>query len=178
MTIGARHFMPMTRRGFLTTAGIGVAAAGLAPAISTPFISRAYAQTKTLTIVQWSHFVPAFDTWFDKFAHEWGNKERYQRNGRPHPRTKHRRARGLRGRGAVRARPVHVERCRRPASLSQVSDRHDQPGRLCRKEIRQGQHHRPADRLQSRTTRPGRPTPTTTSTTPACTARSCGTRSA
>ena len=74
MTIGARHFMPMTRRGFLTTAGIGVAAAGLAPAISAPFVSRAYAQTKTLTIVQWSHFVPEFDTWFDKFAHEWGAK--------------------------------------------------------------------------------------------------------
>jgi multiple sugar transport system substrate-binding protein len=69
-----RRFMPVTRRGFLTTAGLGVAAAGLAPAISAPFISRAYAQTKTLTILQWSHFVPAFDTWFDKFAHDWGEK--------------------------------------------------------------------------------------------------------
>ena len=73
-TGGARRFMPMTRRGFLTTAGVGVAAAGLAPAISAPFVSRAFAQTKTLTIVQWSHFVPAFDTWFDKFARDWGEK--------------------------------------------------------------------------------------------------------
>jgi len=64
----------MTRRGFLTRAGVGLAAAGLAPTISAPLISRAYAQTKTLTIVQWSHFVPEFDTWFDKFAHEWGTK--------------------------------------------------------------------------------------------------------
>ncbi|MBV9377860.1 MAG: twin-arginine translocation signal domain-containing protein, partial [Alphaproteobacteria bacterium] len=66
--------MPITRRGFLTTAGLGAAAVGLAPAISAPFISRAYAQTKTLTIVQWSHFVPAFDKWFDKFAEDWGHK--------------------------------------------------------------------------------------------------------
>jgi multiple sugar transport system substrate-binding protein len=39
-----------------------------------PSVSRALAQTKTLTILQWSHFVPAFDTWFDKFAQEWGRK--------------------------------------------------------------------------------------------------------
>ena len=39
-----------------------------------PFVSRAYAQTKTLAILQWSHFVPAFDTWFDEFAHDWGTK--------------------------------------------------------------------------------------------------------
>src|SRR5690349_15591814 len=71
---GTRRFMPMTRRGFLTRAGIAFAAGGVAPAISTPFISRAYAQTKTLTIIQWSHFVPEFDMWFDKFAHDWGTK--------------------------------------------------------------------------------------------------------
>lgn len=68
------RLLPMTRRGFLTTAGIGLAAAGLGPAISAPFVSRAYAETKMLTIVQWSHFVPAFDTWFDKFAQDWGRK--------------------------------------------------------------------------------------------------------
>jgi multiple sugar transport system substrate-binding protein len=75
MGIGTgRRYLPMTRRGFLTRAGIGVAAAGLAPAVSAPFVSRAYAQTKTLTILQWSHFVPAFDTWFDRFARDWGVK--------------------------------------------------------------------------------------------------------
>ena len=66
--------LPMTRRGLFKTAGLGLVAAGLAPAVSAPFVSRAYAQTKTLTILQWSHFVPAFDTWFDKFAQDWGTK--------------------------------------------------------------------------------------------------------
>ncbi len=27
-----------------------------------------------LKVIQWSHFVPAFDTWFDKFAADWGQK--------------------------------------------------------------------------------------------------------
>jgi multiple sugar transport system substrate-binding protein len=74
MGAGKQHFMPMTRRGFRTTAGVGLTVAGAAPAIFAPFISRAYAQTKTLTIIQWSHFVPEFDTWFDRFAHQWGTK--------------------------------------------------------------------------------------------------------
>ncbi len=26
----------------------------------------------TLTITQWSHFVPMYDTWFDKYAQDWG----------------------------------------------------------------------------------------------------------
>jgi multiple sugar transport system substrate-binding protein len=45
-----------------------VGASALAPAVSAPFVSRAYAQTKTLSIVQWSRFATAFDAWFDKFA--------------------------------------------------------------------------------------------------------------
>jgi len=64
-------FTRIGRRRFLTSSGIGLAAAGAAPGLFAPFISRAYAQTKTLSIVQWSHFVPAFDAWFDKFAHDW-----------------------------------------------------------------------------------------------------------
>ena len=71
---GSGPILPMTRRGFFKTAGLGVAAAGLAPIVSAPFVSRAYAEAKTLSIVQWSHFVPAFDTWFDKFAQDWGTK--------------------------------------------------------------------------------------------------------
>jgi multiple sugar transport system substrate-binding protein len=63
--------LSVTRRGFLTDAAVGLAAAG---AFSAPFVSRAFAETKTLTVVQWSHFVPAFDTWFDKFAQDWGTK--------------------------------------------------------------------------------------------------------
>jgi multiple sugar transport system substrate-binding protein len=29
-----------------------------------------------LTILQWSHFVPAYDTWFDKMAQDWGTKNK------------------------------------------------------------------------------------------------------
>jgi multiple sugar transport system substrate-binding protein len=54
--------------------GAAAGAAGLAPALSAPFVSTALAETKTLTIIQWSHFVPKFDTWFDQFARAWGTK--------------------------------------------------------------------------------------------------------
>src|SRR5260370_6809057 len=63
-----------TRRGFLKRAGAAAGATGLAPAISAPFVASALAQTKTLRIVQWSHFVPQFDTWFDAFAKDWGKQ--------------------------------------------------------------------------------------------------------
>jgi multiple sugar transport system substrate-binding protein len=66
--------MPLTRRRLLKSAGAGLAVAGLAPAVSKPFVARAFAQSKTLSMVQWSHFVPAFDKWFDQFAREWGEK--------------------------------------------------------------------------------------------------------
>ena len=75
MTAGsAKGLPPVARRRFLSSAGIGLVVAGAAPGLFAPHISRALAQTKTLTILQWSHFVPAFDTWFDKFAHDWGTK--------------------------------------------------------------------------------------------------------
>jgi multiple sugar transport system substrate-binding protein len=36
---------------------------------------RALAQQKTLKIVQWSHFIPAYDKWFDGvFCKQWGEK--------------------------------------------------------------------------------------------------------
>jgi multiple sugar transport system substrate-binding protein len=73
-TEGEKRLLPIARRQFLTSTGIGLAAATAAPGIFSPFVSRAYAQTKTLTIIQWSHFVPVFDTWFDKFARDWGAK--------------------------------------------------------------------------------------------------------
>ena len=63
----------VTRRRFLTQSGVALAAAS-APSVTAPFISRAFADTKTLSIVQWSHFVPAFDKWFDQFAKDWGTK--------------------------------------------------------------------------------------------------------
>jgi multiple sugar transport system substrate-binding protein len=59
----------LTRREFVKLAGAGAAAAsGLVPA-------RGRAQQKTLKIIQWSHFVPAYDKWFDgEFCKQWGQK--------------------------------------------------------------------------------------------------------
>ncbi|MGH2507539.1 MAG: twin-arginine translocation signal domain-containing protein, partial [Ktedonobacteraceae bacterium] len=59
----------ISRRAFLATSGaIGVAAA-FGPAIIT---SPARAADKSLKILQWSHFVPSYDKWFDAFAKKWG----------------------------------------------------------------------------------------------------------
>jgi multiple sugar transport system substrate-binding protein len=66
-----------SRREFLKTVGVGsLALAGLAPLIHPSGIS---AQSKTLKILQWSHFVPRYDEWFDKkFTKEWGEKHNTQ----------------------------------------------------------------------------------------------------
>ena len=66
----------VTRRRFLKTTGLTLAAAGAAPILSAPFVSKALAADKSLSIVQWAHFVPEYDTWFDKFAKEWGEKNK------------------------------------------------------------------------------------------------------
>src|SRR5262249_43245233 len=34
----------------------------------------AAADRKTLKIIQWSHFVPGYDQWFDRFAAQWGDR--------------------------------------------------------------------------------------------------------
>jgi multiple sugar transport system substrate-binding protein len=67
---------PVTRRRFLANTGLTVAAAGSAPLLSAPFVSKALAADKSLSIIQWAHFVPEFDTWFDKFAKDWGEKNK------------------------------------------------------------------------------------------------------
>ena len=63
----------VSRRDFIKYAGAGTIAAGMGPAFLFP--ERAAAQQKTLKILQWSHFVPAWDEWFNKtFTVEWGQK--------------------------------------------------------------------------------------------------------
>jgi multiple sugar transport system substrate-binding protein len=63
----------MTRRHFVTLTGGTVLTAATAPAFLFP--QRAAAQQKTLKIIQWSHFVPGYDKWFDGvFTKEWGAK--------------------------------------------------------------------------------------------------------
>jgi len=62
-----------SRRDFLRTTGAGAVAAGLGANIIIP--GRAGAAKKTLKILQWVHFVPAYDEWFNKkLAKEWGDK--------------------------------------------------------------------------------------------------------
>src|SRR4029077_2766951 len=64
----------VSRRDFIKIAGAGgIAAGALGPAFLFP--ERAAAQQKTLRILQWSHFVPAWDEWFNKtYVKEWGAK--------------------------------------------------------------------------------------------------------
>ncbi len=63
----------VSRRGFLKVAGAGVAGSSLLTMLEA---RQAPAQLKgtTLRILQWSHFIPAYDAWYDKFAKEWGDK--------------------------------------------------------------------------------------------------------
>jgi len=59
----------VTRREFLKIAAAG-AAASMWPYVNVPSV---WAQRRRLTILHWSHFVPAFDTWFDgTYTKEWG----------------------------------------------------------------------------------------------------------
>src|SRR5215813_3106711 len=64
----------LNRRKFLATAGAGVAGSSLLTMLDA---KQAPAQIKgtTLRILQWSHFIPAYDTWFDsKLTKEWGDQ--------------------------------------------------------------------------------------------------------
>jgi multiple sugar transport system substrate-binding protein len=69
---------PASRRGFMKATAAAMAA-GLP--LSSALRIEAMAQESTpsaniagtsLKILQWSHFVPAYDTWFDAFAQAWG----------------------------------------------------------------------------------------------------------
>src|SRR5260370_30898277 len=64
-----------TRRQFILKSGklvaAGVAAAAAGPTV---FTRGAGAADRTLKILQWSHFVPSYDKWFDPFAKDWGAK--------------------------------------------------------------------------------------------------------
>jgi multiple sugar transport system substrate-binding protein len=63
----------LSRRQFVKLAGTGAVAAGLGPGFLFP--RGAGAASKTLKILQWSHFVPGYDKWFDQtFTKEWGEK--------------------------------------------------------------------------------------------------------
>src|SRR6266403_1188905 len=58
----------VTRRRFLATAAAGAA---VAPHV---WVKSAAAQPKQLSVLTWSHFVPAYDKWFDQWGQEWAGK--------------------------------------------------------------------------------------------------------
>src|SRR5437879_13634197 len=65
----------VSRRGFLKVTGAGVAGGTLAAMLDA---RQAPAQIRgtTLRIIQWSHFIPAYDNWFDTvFVKEWSDKK-------------------------------------------------------------------------------------------------------
>ena len=63
--------VPVTRRKFIRAVG----AAGLAASVGPFIIPRPARAAKTLKILQWSHFIPAYDKWFDgTYTKEWGKK--------------------------------------------------------------------------------------------------------
>jgi multiple sugar transport system substrate-binding protein len=66
-----RHLI--SRRDFLKAAGVGAVAAGAGFDIFIPRRSRAAG--KTLKVLQWNHFVPGYDKWFNgTYVKEWGAK--------------------------------------------------------------------------------------------------------
>jgi multiple sugar transport system substrate-binding protein len=63
----------VSRRDFIRATGAATLATGLGANIIVP--GRARAAKKTLKILQWVHFVPAYDEWFNKkYIKEWGEK--------------------------------------------------------------------------------------------------------
>jgi multiple sugar transport system substrate-binding protein len=63
----------ISRRDFVKTLGAGAVAVGAGPMLRRPVYGQA--PKKTLKILQWSHFVPEYDKWFDGvFCKHWGQK--------------------------------------------------------------------------------------------------------
>jgi multiple sugar transport system substrate-binding protein len=71
MTRASRTNRSITRRRILKTAAATGVLAGVAPFVMT----RPARAAKTLKILQWNHFVPAYDKWFNnEYIKEWGAK--------------------------------------------------------------------------------------------------------
>lgn len=69
--------MPLSRRDFLRIAGLAAAGAACGSGGSPAPTRREATEAgrKTLRIAQWSHFIPAYDEWFDnEFTRRWGEE--------------------------------------------------------------------------------------------------------
>ena len=63
-----------SRRQFILKGAKLVAVGAAASAGPSVFVRGAGAADKQLKVLQWAHFVPAYDKWFDPWAKEWGAK--------------------------------------------------------------------------------------------------------
>src|SRR6266516_1080580 len=73
--MGRKNDQGLSRRDFIKLSGSGAFALGAGSGPFFLFPERAAAEQKTMNILQWSHFVPAYDTWFDgTFCKQWGQK--------------------------------------------------------------------------------------------------------
>src|SRR5687768_3850043 len=69
-----RLWQPISRRNLIKGTGAAALATALGPASriaakqSTPTVDIS---GTTLNILQWSHFVPRYDAWFDQFVQDW-----------------------------------------------------------------------------------------------------------
>lgn len=65
----------VSRRELLKLTAAGVGLAGI-QRLTGPYV--VHAQPRALRIMTWSHFVPAYDAWFDPFARAWGQSKGIQ----------------------------------------------------------------------------------------------------
>jgi multiple sugar transport system substrate-binding protein len=63
----------LTRRKFMRLSGSILAGTSLATMLDARQ-APAFIRGSTLRMILWSHFIPAYDVWFDKFAVDWGNQ--------------------------------------------------------------------------------------------------------
>ena len=61
----------ISRRDFVKKAGIGAAGLALSPSLVRDVFAEQPGR-RTLRVLQWSHFVPTHDKWFDQYAKQWG----------------------------------------------------------------------------------------------------------
>ena len=74
---GRERAVRTSRRQFLKASGTTVLAAGMGPSLLAA-CGGGGTSGKGLKILQWSHFVPSYDKWFDDYAKSWGNKNGIQ----------------------------------------------------------------------------------------------------
>src|ERR671933_1019739 len=69
----------LLRRAGIGAVAVGAAGSGLGQAFYGPLRFKGRWLKGDLTVIQWAHFVPAYDTWFDNtWAKNWGQKNDVQ----------------------------------------------------------------------------------------------------